>query len=145
MIKLHSPDLSSFPVVAAGVFLALGVMILPLGYGCGFGGGIWLPNALGPAIYQPSKRDLVLSVTRQSECFIDTKWFPDAEFQSALATLHERSDKRRIVLRVDRRVPFKAVRGVMRSIARAGFQHILLATPDESPLALITRHQNRAQ
>ncbi|HLN92461.1 MAG TPA: biopolymer transporter ExbD [Thermoanaerobaculia bacterium] len=56
--------------------------------------------------------------------YIDTKWFPKADFQKELDEMYQRDPAAELVIKADQRLKYGEVKEVMRMTKEAGFQDV---------------------
>jgi biopolymer transport protein ExbD len=56
--------------------------------------------------------------------YIDTKWFPKAEFQKELDEMYQRDPAAELVIKADQRLKYGEVKEVMRMTKEAGYQDV---------------------
>jgi biopolymer transport protein ExbD len=56
--------------------------------------------------------------------YIDTKWFPKADFQKELDEMYQRDPAAGLVIKADQRLKYGEVKEVMRMTKEAGFQDV---------------------
>lgn len=130
-----APDLFSvFSLAAVSVVVVL--ITIEAGstpMGCS-GRAVLLPQTLNPPLAPESPNDLAISLEKDGTTFIDTKWFPPDGLRVKLRELAARNPGKRVVLKADRRLPFRAVRTVLGTISAAGYPDVLLAAGTPNPL-----------
>ena len=101
--------------------------------------GVSLPFAPHAPFISYTDSELSISVQSDRMIFIDAKWYPAPEFATRMLEFGTRSPQKRILLRIDRNLPFSAVRSVLLALRKAGFSRVSLITFEGPPVALI-RH-----
>jgi biopolymer transport protein ExbD len=72
--------------------------------------------------------DITVSIEADLNRFINTKWYPDREFNLTMPRLTTQNIRARVLVRADRRLPFGRVRSLIHDIAIAGGDPIILLT-----------------
>ena len=89
---------------------------------------VLLPQTDRPDKKPESQNELLISVEIDKNIFIDTKWYPDRDFQAKIKELAERSPNKDILIKADGRLTYGDVKKVMRNIKDGGFEKIGLVT-----------------
>jgi biopolymer transport protein ExbD len=89
---------------------------------------VMLPQTERPDKKPESDKELLISVQSDKTIFIDTKWYPDKDFQAKMKEIGERSSNKDVLIKADQRLNYGDVKNVMRMIKDAGFEHVGLIT-----------------
>ena len=89
---------------------------------------VMLPQTERPDKKPESDKELLISVQADKTIFIDTKWYPDKEFEAKMKELGERSSNKDVLVKADQRLTYGDVKNVMRMIKDGGFEHVGLIT-----------------
>ena len=89
---------------------------------------VMLPQTDRPDKKPESDKELLISVQADKTIFIDTKWFPDKDFDAKMKELGERAANKDVLIKADQRLNFGDVKHVMGMIKDAGFEHVGLIT-----------------
>jgi biopolymer transport protein ExbD len=87
-----------------------------------------LPKTDRPEKKPETPNELLISVEADKNIFIDTKWFPDKDFQAKIKEMGERNPNREIIIKADQRLTYGDVRRVLRYIKYGGFERVGLVT-----------------
>jgi biopolymer transport protein TolR len=87
-----------------------------------------LPKTDRPEKKPETPNELLISVEADKNIFIDTKWFPDKDFQAKIKEMGERNPNREIIIKADQRLTYGDVRRVLRYIKDGGFERVGLVT-----------------
>jgi biopolymer transport protein TolR len=89
---------------------------------------VQLPQTEEPGKKPESDKELLVSVQSDKTIFIDTKWFPDKDFQAKMKELGERSANKDVLIKADARLSYGDVKNVMKMIKDGGFEKVALIT-----------------
>ena len=89
---------------------------------------VQLPQTDDPGKKPESDKELLISVQSDKTIFIDTKWFPDKDFQAKMKELGERSANKDVLIKADARLSYGDVKNVMKMIKDGGFEKVALIT-----------------
>lgn len=89
---------------------------------------VLLPQTERPEKKPESQNELLISVEVDKNIFIDTKWFPDRDFQAKMKEMGERNAAKDVVIKADNRLTYGDVKKVMRFVKDGGFEKVGLIT-----------------
>lgn len=89
---------------------------------------VMLPQTERPDKKPESKNELLISVEVDKNIFIDTKWFPDRDFQAKMKEMGERNAAKDVIVKADSRLTYGDVKKVMRFVKDGGFEKVGLIT-----------------
>jgi len=89
---------------------------------------VLLPQTERPEKKPESQNELLISVEVDKNIFIDTKWYPDRDFQAKIKELAERSPDKDVIIKADNRLTYGDVKKVMRFVKDGGYQKVGLIT-----------------
>lgn len=92
------------------------------------GKAVMLPQTERPDKKPESDKELLISVQADKTIFIDTKWYPDKEFEAKIKEIGERSSNKDVLIKADQRLTYGDVKHVMRMIKDGGFERVGLIT-----------------
>ncbi|HEY7369998.1 MAG TPA: biopolymer transporter ExbD [Thermoanaerobaculia bacterium] len=121
--KLQS-DINVTPLVdVCLVMLIIFMVVTPM---LQKGQNVQLPTTDNPDKKPENQQQKLLAVTWESppKYFVDTKWFPEDEFQRQLDEMFQRSPQTELVIKADQRLKYGEVKKVMRMTKEAGFQDV---------------------
>lgn len=87
---------------------------------------VQLPITENPDKKPESSKQKLISVTwgDPPKYYIETKWFPKAEFQKELDEMYQRDPAAELVIKADQRLKYGEVKEVMRITKDAGYQDV---------------------
>jgi biopolymer transport protein ExbD len=92
-----------------------------------------VPHLAGEKPWIGSERDLVLSVRYDGTLLVGQEYVRPECLDAALHEVFLRGrERRRVILQVDRRSPFRSTRDVVSALGRAGIQRVILASGTRS-------------
>lgn len=86
-----------------------------------------LPVAKHPKQLADAPDQLVISVTEQSQIYIEKDLIPKNALLSYMSELHDRNPSKQVLLQGDRRLRYRNIKQTMDVIGEAGFVNIALA------------------
>ena len=127
-----------FPLLLAVLCMCLMVGGGPIGPFCG-GMPVDLPFAPHASFIPPADNQLEISVRRNGDIFIDTKWYPAPEFLEKMREFRQRASSKHVVIKADRLLSFGQLRSVLAAVRVAGFTNVSFITFTGSRAALIAK------
>jgi biopolymer transport protein TolR len=83
-----------------------------------------LPETKVPEKMPENSKQLTISIKQDGSIFVGQNWVPDDQVAGALKTIHDQTPDKQVVLKGDRRLKYKKVRGLMKQINEAGFSRV---------------------
>ncbi len=90
-----------------------------------------LPSTTKPEKMPENEKQLEVSIKADGSIFIGQNWIPDDNLPAMLEEIHSNNPDRQVVVKGDKRLKYKEVRGVMRLLNEAGFTRVGLVTERE--------------
>lgn len=87
-----------------------------------------LPQTGDPEKMPEGQKQLTISMKQDGSVFVDQRWVPAENVEAALAEIYDQTPDKDIVVKGDRRLKYKDVRGLMQQINEAGFSRVGLVT-----------------
>ncbi|KAA0253575.1 biopolymer transporter ExbD [Acidobacteria bacterium ACD] len=89
---------------------------------------VLLPQTERPEKKPESQNELLISVEVDKNIFIDTKWYPDRDFQAKIKEQYERNPAKDVIIKADNRLTYGDVKKVMRFVKEGGYEKVGLIT-----------------
>ncbi len=90
-----------------------------------------LPSTTKPEKMPENEKQLEVSIKADGSVFIGQNWIPEDNLPAMLEEIHSNNPDRQVVVKGDKRLKYKEVRGVMRLLNEAGFTRVGLVTERE--------------
>ena|SRR6185295_8416182 len=87
-----------------------------------------LPETLKPDKIPENSKQLTVAIKADGSVFVGQNWVPDDHLKAQLEDTHNSSPDKEVVIKADRRLKYKQVRGLMRMINEAGFSRVGVVT-----------------
>jgi biopolymer transport protein TolR len=87
-----------------------------------------LPSTQQPEKIGETESQLNIAIKANGDLFIGQNWVPKDQFTNQLTDIYNTSPGKDVVLKADRRLKYKDVRGAMEMINKAGFEGVALIT-----------------
>ncbi|HEX9942568.1 MAG TPA: ExbD/TolR family protein [Thermoanaerobaculia bacterium] len=89
------------------------------------------PETQNPTKMPENQKQLTMAMKADGSVFVGQNWVPDANLKASLEEAHSSSPDKDVIIKADRRLKYKQVRGLMRMINEAGFSRVGLVTDKE--------------
>ena len=119
------------PEIQFSLLLLAFLLLLVLGPRAGpqhYGKPVLLPHVQGPDHRIEADGDLVITVQADGYAFIGHKWYPASELLPAVQSHFARTRQVRVLVRLDRTLPFRSVRSLLRVLQAAQVPSAFLVT-----------------
>ena len=94
-----------------------------------------LPETSKPDKMPENQKQLTVSIKQDGNVFVGDKWVPDENLKASLEEVHTSNPDKEVVIKADRRLKYKKVRGLMQMINEAGFSRVGVITDKEKGTA----------
>lgn len=95
------------------------------------GPDVALPETRRPSTIPESSEQITLTLRADGSILYASQPVPEGELPALLAALLTEDDGRRLVVRGDKKLPYRVVRSVLQKVSVAGFRNAGLATERE--------------
>jgi biopolymer transport protein ExbD len=80
-----------------------------------------LPETANPARMPEGRKQLDLAIKQDGSVFLGQNWVPREQLLAELREVYAQSPDKDVVIKADRRLPYREVREVLRVVQQAGF------------------------
>jgi biopolymer transport protein TolR len=129
LVKGVKSDINVTPLVdVCLVLLIIFMVVTPL---LQTGVDVALPETRKPDKIPENQKQLTVAIKADGSVFLGQNWVPDANLKAQLEEVHNSSPDKDVIIKGDRRLKYKQVRGLMRMINEAGFSRVGVVTVKE--------------
>jgi biopolymer transport protein TolR len=133
LIKEVRSDINITPLVdVCLVLLIIFMVVTPM---LQKGVDVSLPETSKPDKMPENQKQLTVSIKQDGNVFVGDKWVPDENLKASLEEVHTSNPDKEVVIKADRRLKYKKVRGLMQMINEAGFSRVGVITDKEKGTA----------
>jgi biopolymer transport protein TolR len=129
LVKAVKGDINITPLVdVCLVLLIIFMVVTPM---LQKGIDVTLPETAKPDKMPENQKQLTVSIKQDGNVFVGDKWVPDENLKASLEEVHTSNPDKEVVIKADRRLKYKKVRGLMQMINEAGFSRVGVITDKE--------------
>jgi len=133
LVKAVKGDINITPLVdVCLVLLIIFMVVTPM---LQKGIDVTLPETAKPDKMPENQKQLTVSIKQDGLVFVGDKWVPDENLKASLEEVHTSNPDKEVVIKADRRLKYKKVRGLMQMINEAGFSRVGVITDKEKGTA----------
>jgi len=133
LVKEVRSDINITPLVdVCLVLLIIFMVVTPM---LQKGIDVTLPETAKPDKMPENQKQLTVSIKQDGLVFVGDKWVPDENLKASLEEIHTSNPDKEVVIKADRRLKYKKVRGLMQMINEAGFSRVGVITDKEKGTA----------
>ncbi|HKH43472.1 MAG TPA: biopolymer transporter ExbD [Thermoanaerobaculia bacterium] len=133
LVKEVRSDINITPLVdVCLVLLIIFMVVTPM---LQKGVDVSLPETSKPDKMPENQKQLTVSIKQDGNVFVGDKWVPDENLKASLEEVHTSNPDKEVVIKADRRLKYKKVRGLMQMINEAGFSRVGVITDKEKGTA----------
>jgi biopolymer transport protein TolR len=89
---------------------------------------IQLPETVNPTKMPENAKQLTLAIKSDGSVFVNQNWVTKENLKNTLAEVHTSTPDKDVVIKADRRLKYKDVRGLMQLVNEVGFSRVGLVT-----------------
>jgi biopolymer transport protein TolR len=89
---------------------------------------IQLPETVNPTKMPENAKQLTLAIKQDGSVFVNQNWVTKENLKNTLAEVHTSTPDKDVVIKADRRLKYKDVRGLMQLVNEVGFSRVGLVT-----------------
>jgi biopolymer transport protein TolR len=89
---------------------------------------IALPETVNPTKMPENAKQLTLAIKSDGSVFVNQNWVTKENLKNTLAEVHTSTPDKDVVIKADRRLKYKDVRGLMQLVNEVGFSRVGLVT-----------------
>src|SRR6201746_192693 len=89
---------------------------------------ISLPETVNPTKMPENAKQLTLAIKQDGSVFVNQNWVTKENLKNTLAEVHTSTPDKDVVIKADRRLKYKDVRGLMQLVNEVGFSRVGLVT-----------------
>jgi len=89
---------------------------------------ISLPETVNPTKMPENAKQLTMAVKSDGSVFVNQNWVTKENLKNTLAEVHTSTPDKDVVIKADRRLKYKDVRGLMQLVNEVGFSRVGLVT-----------------
>jgi biopolymer transport protein TolR len=129
LVKEVKGDINVTPLVdVCLVLLIIFMVVTPM---LQSGVDVMKPETKDPTKMPENQKQLAVAIKADGSVFVGQNWVPDANLKAQLEEVHASSPDKDVMIKADRRLKYKQVRGLMRMINEAGFSRVGLVVDKE--------------
>jgi biopolymer transport protein TolR len=133
LIKEVRSDINVTPLVdVCLVLLIIFMVVTPM---LQKGVDVTLPETVNPDKMPENQKQLTVTIKQDGNVFVGQNWVPDENLKAALEEVHTSNPDKEVVIKGDRRLKYKKVRGLMQMINEAGFSRVGVVTDKDKGAA----------
>ncbi|HEV2851910.1 MAG TPA: biopolymer transporter ExbD [Thermoanaerobaculia bacterium] len=92
---------------------------------------VTLPETRDPEKMPENQKQLTVAIKADGNVFVGQNWVPEDNLKAAFEEVHASNPDKEVIIKADRRLKYKKVRGLMQMINEAGFSRVGVATEKE--------------
>ena len=129
LVKEVKGDINVTPLVdVCLVLLIIFMVVTPL---LQTGVDVSKPETQNPEKMPENQKQLAVAMKASGEVFVGQNWIPDENLKAHFEEIHSTTPDKEVMIKADRRLKYKQVRGLMRLVNEAGFSRVGLVTDKE--------------
>src|SRR5918999_3316748 len=122
LVKEVKGDINVTPLVdVCLVLLIIFMVVTPM---LQSGVDVMKPETTNPTKMPENQKQLAVAMKADGSVHIGQHWVPDANLKAHLEQVHAETPDKDVMIKADRRLKYKQVRGLMRMINEAGFSRV---------------------
>ena len=126
LVKEVRSDINITPLVdVCLVLLIIFMVVTPMLQN---GVDVTLPETVNPDKMPENQKQLTVTMKADGNVFVGQNWVPDESLKANLEEVHTSNPDKEVVIKADRRLKYKKVRGLMQMINEAGFSRVGVVT-----------------
>jgi biopolymer transport protein TolR len=126
LVKEVRSDINITPLVdVCLVLLIIFMVVTPMLQN---GVDVTLPETVNPDKMPENQKQLTVTMKADGNVFVGQNWVPDENLKANLEEVHTSNPDKEVVIKADRRLKYKKVRGLMQMINEAGFSRVGVVT-----------------
>jgi biopolymer transport protein TolR len=129
LVKAVRGDINITPLVdVCLVLLIIFMVVTPM---LQKGVDVTLPETTKPDKMPENQKQLTVSIKQDGTVFVASNWVTDENLKATLEEVHTSNPDKEVVIKADRRLKYKKVRGLMQMVNEAGFSRVGVITDKE--------------
>jgi biopolymer transport protein TolR len=129
LVKAVRGDINITPLVdVCLVLLIIFMVVTPM---LQKGVDVTLPETTKPDKMPENQKQLTVSIKQDGTVFVAANWVTDENLKATLEEVHTSNPDKEVVIKADRRLKYKKVRGLMQMVNEAGFSRVGVITDKE--------------
>ena len=133
LVKAVRGDINVTPLVdVCLVLLIIFMVVTPMLQN---GVDVTLPETVNPDKMPENQKQLTVTMKADGNVFVGQNWVPDESLKANLEEVHTSNPDKEVVIKADRRLKYKKVRGLMQMINEAGFSRVGVVTDKQKGTA----------
>jgi biopolymer transport protein ExbD len=129
LVKEVKGDINVTPLVdVCLVLLIIFMVVTPL---LQTGVDVAKPETRNPEKMPENQKQLAVAIKSDGSVFVGQNWVPDESLKAHFEEVHATTPDKEVMIKADRRLKYKQVRGLMRLVNEAGFSRVGLVVDKE--------------